>query len=152
MRKISGEVQEVRCNSCGSVFHHFLFSGEDDAETAGLCSASRRNIATLVIAEATPDEWRFFGGDGLLSLEARLASNLNMTDLKVLRLLRVEQSGGAAAGKSFQDFLHAYKPPTLVYACPACNHGEASVIAEYTTGEFQARGGKLVVVGDLSIE
>ncbi len=152
MRKISGDVQKVRCGTCGSVFHNFLFSGEDDSETAGLCSASRRNIADVVIAEATSDEWGAFEGNGLSLLEVRLADTLNLTGLKVLRLLRVEQSGGVAEKTSFKDFLQTYKPPTLVYACPACSQGEAHVIGECTIDEFKACGGKLTVVGDLSIE
>ena len=152
MRKVSGDVQEVRCDACGSVFHHFLFFGEDDTETAGLCSASRRNILDVVIAEATPDEWRACDGNGLSLLEARLSDALNLTDLKVLRLLRVEQSGSAAAGKSFKDFLQTYTPPTLVYACPSCSQGKAHVIAEFTADEFKARGGKLTAIGDLYIE
>ena len=152
MRKVTGDVQEIRCDACGAAIHNFLFAGEDDAETAGLCSAGRCNISDIVIAEATPEEWNAFDEDGLVILEERLTKKLNLPGLKISRLLRVEQPNGSVAGRSFQHFLRVYKPPTLVYVCPCCEQGEARVAAKYTINEFHAGGGKLTIVGDISVE
>jgi hypothetical protein len=152
MRKVTGDVQEIRCNICDSVFHCFVFTSEDDTGTAGLCSASRCNQPEVVIAEATPEEWNACDAGDSKILEDRLSRNLNLHGLKILRLLRVEQPNSSSEGRRFQDFSRTYKSPTLVYACPCCTHGEGYVTKEYSVPEFQYHGGKLVVCSDISVE
>ena len=151
-RKVTGDINEIRCNGCRSVFYCFMFSGENDTETSALCSATRCNTSEVTIAEATPDEWNAFDNGGFEAFEKRLTENLNIPDLKVLRLLRMEQPNNSMERKSFQDFLQKYKLPSLVYICPCCENGEAHVVEAFTVNEFQSRGGGVIAIGSLSIE
>ncbi|MFA7293734.1 MAG: hypothetical protein WC023_15950 [Rhodocyclaceae bacterium] len=133
------------------VFPHFLFSGEEDTDTAGLCSASSCNQNEVVIAEAEPDEWNNLESTWTLVIEKRLAQQLGRTDLKVLRLLRVERETTPAAGLSFREFHKGYKSPMLVYSCACCGKGESRVIEELTVGDFKKSGGQILVTGRLTL-
>src|SRR5262245_36901593 len=133
MRRVNGDVQEMRCGGCGAVLHRFVFTADTDMETDGLCSASRCNRAEVVIAEATPEEWNAFEDGGAANLEKRLAEDLNLPDLRVLRLRRVEQRGPSAFARIFlPSAWRTYERPDLIYACPCCEEGEVRAVAECT--------------------
>lgn len=133
------------------VFPHFLFSGEEDTDTVGLCSASSCNQNEVVIVEAEPDEWSDLESTRTMAIEKRLAQQLGRADLKVLRLLRVERETTPAAGLSFREFQKGYKPPVLVYSCACCGKGESRVIEEITAGDFEKSGGQILVTGRLTL-
>jgi hypothetical protein len=150
-RIVSGTILELCCQACNATFPHFLFSGEDDIETAGLCSASTCKKNEVVVAEAEPTEWSTFEQAGVLEIEKRLAQQLVRDDLRVLRLLRIEREEVVGAGMSFRDFKKSHKPAVLVYSCACCRDGESRATAEKTVDEFQASGGRIVVTGRLTL-
>ena len=130
---------------------HFLFSGDEDADTAGLCSASSCNQNEVVIVEAEPNEWNDLEGTGASAIEERLAQQLRRADFKVLRLLRVERENAPGTGLSFRDFKKGYERPVLVYSCACCGEGESRAIEELTAGEFQESGGRILATGRLTL-
>lgn len=150
-RLVAGSVLRLRCQTCGAVFPHFLFSGEKDTDTAGLCSASSCDQNEVVIVEAEPSEWNDLERTGATAIERRLAQQLGRPDFRVLRLLRVEREAAPAAGVSFGDFKKGYKPPVLVYSCACCAKGESRAIDELTVGDFQESGGEILVTGRLTL-
>lgn len=151
-RIVVGTVLRLRCQACGAVFPHFLFTGEEDGDTAGLCSASSCDQNEVVIAEAEPAEWNDFVLTGAMAIEKRLAQQLVRGDLKVLCLLRIEREESAAAGLSFRDFKKAYKPPVLVFSCACCADGESRAIEEIAVDDFQNSGGRILVTGRLVLQ
>jgi hypothetical protein len=148
-RIVEGTILRLRCDACSSVFPHFLFSGEEDSDTAGLCSASSCEKDELVIAEAEPSEWNDLAHTDA-AVGSKIAEQLQRNDLKVVRLLRVERETGAT-GLSFSDFRKAYKPPTLIYSCACCANGESRAIEEITVEAFQKAGGRIITTGRLAL-
>lgn len=146
-RIVDGTIVRLRCDACDSVFPHFLFSGEEDSDTAGLCSASSCGKDELVIVEAEPSEWNDLNHTDA-AVGNRIAEQLQRNDLKVVRLLRVERDSGAT-GLSFSDFRKSYKPPILIYSCACCANGESRAIDEVTVGDFQRAGGRIITTGRL---
>jgi hypothetical protein len=148
-RIVSGTVKLLRCDKCGASFPTFVFVGEDDSDTAGLCTASVCGRQEVVLAEAEPSEWNDFDKNGSASIEHRLRTQIGEDRLKIIRLLRVEKAASVSAqGMSFQDFKKAYKPPTLIYSCACCD-GESRVVSEMSIEEFERTGGRLVPIGRL---
>lgn len=148
-RIVSGTILQLCCQACNATFPHFLFSGEDDTKTAGLCSASTCKKNEIVVAEAEPVEWNTFEQAGAFEIEKRLARQLVRDDLRVLRLLRIEREDVAGTGISFRDFKKNHKPAVLVYSCACCRDGESRATEEKTVDEFQASGGRIFMTGRL---
>jgi hypothetical protein len=150
-RIVEGAVLRLRCDACGSVFPHFLFSGEEDSDTAGLYSASCCGKDEVTIVEVDASVWDDSSRTGLALVEQVLNTRLSRNDLKVVSVLRIEPEGSAIAGSSFSDFRKAYKPPVLIYSCVCCGNGEGRVIEEITLEDFQGRGGRIVLTGRLKL-
>lgn len=149
-RLINGTVVRLQCAACGATFPHFRFTGDTDSDTDGLYSATSCTANELVIAEATPSEWNEIGrGDGA-SAERNLAQQLGRTDLKIVHLLRVEDTN-SAKGLSFAEFQKVYKPPVLIYTCPCCANGESRELEELTVARFKKSGGKIELIGPLRL-
>ncbi|MFC4314273.1 hypothetical protein ACFPN2_34735 [Steroidobacter flavus] len=147
---IDGTVVRLQCEACGAVFPYFRFTGDVDSDTDGLYSATSCTGNELVIAEATPSEWNEMGrGDGT-STEKNLAQQLGRTDLKIVHLVRVEDTN-AAKGLSFAEFQKVYKPPVLIYSCPCCADGESRAVEELTAARFKKSGGKIELLGPLRL-
>jgi hypothetical protein len=149
-REVAGTILSLRCEACGSVFPHFLFLGDGDSSTAGLCSASRCRKDEVVIAEVDSSEWGALAVAESSSIEARLMKEFSLADLKVVRLLRVEH-GASAAGSSFGDFRKAYKPPIQIYSCVCCVNGEARSIEAVEVKRFEDSGGRILLSGRLTL-
>lgn len=149
VRKVEGTVAKLSCTKCRATFPHFIFSGEDDTDTAGLGSLSSCDKNEIVIGELEPSEWNNFDGPGSASFEERLSVQLGRRDLRVVRLLRVERDGNVGLGKSFSDFRKAYKSPKLVFSCACCADGEARPLEEITVEDFKRLGGKISAIGHL---
>lgn len=148
-RFVDGKIWKLRCQTCGAVFPHFVFSGESDSLTDGLFSASSCKKNEVVIVEADSAEWSDFVRAGAVGIEKRLARQLARDDLRILRLLRIEREKSAGAGLSFNDFKKAYKPPALIYSCVCCADGESSAIEEVAVNDFRNSGGQIIAVGRL---
>jgi hypothetical protein len=151
-REIEGAIQRLHCDNCGSVFHAFLFSGEEDGDTAGLCCAAvcnQKNI--VVIVEMDASEWNEFAHGVFSSLEDRIRTQFNFRDLKVVRLLRVEP-GSTSPGLSFEEFRKVYKPPSAIYSCVCCDVGEGRVYEEVAVKEFLSSGGRILLSEQLALK
>lgn len=150
-RTVTGTVMRLRCENCGSTFPHFVFSGEKDTDTDGLCSASSCEKNEVVIAELQPNEWDDFDNTGALNFQHRLSLLLDRHDLRVIRLVRVEQEQKPSAGLSFRDFAKSYKPPVLVFSCACCTNGESKSYEEQTLDDFRLSGGNVLAIGHLAL-
>lgn len=148
-RIVAGTILTLFCDACKARFPHFLFFGDDDIDTAGLCSASSCDKNEVVIFEATPTEWNDFEKSGISEIETRLALELRRGDLRVLRLLKIERDKNIQTGLSFRDFKKKYVAPTVVYSCPCCPDGKSHALEELTLDEFQKSGGRITLTGRL---
>jgi len=150
-RTVEGTVMMLRCDSCGATFPHFSFAGDQDTDTAGLCSASSCDQNEVILVEADLSEWNDFEQRGASAIECRLAKQLGRNDLKILRMLGIEQENVPVGGVSFRDFRKAYKPPVIVYTCACCSDGKSRSVAELTIEDFQEKGGRIMTTGRLTL-
>lgn len=148
-RLVAGTILRLRCHACGAAFPHFLFSGEQDTDTSGLCSVSSCDTNEVVIAEAGSAEWNDFARTGASLVEKRLSQQLARNDLRVIHLLRVEPTKSDGAGMDFREFKASYKPPILIYSCACCGNGESQAIEEMTLEVFQKTGGRILAADNL---
>lgn len=148
-RTVTGTVMKLRCGNCGSTFPHFVFSGEKDTDTDGICSASSCEKNEVVIAELLQNEWNDLDNTGASNFQHRLSLLLDRHDLRVIRLVRVEQAQNPSAGLSFRDFAKSYEPPVLVFSCACCTNGESKLYEELTLDDFRLSGGNVLAVGHL---
>jgi len=122
--RVEGTVLKLRCSKCGSTFPHFRFSGDTDMVTAGLGSATSSARSELILAKMEAAEWNEFDVDGARRFEQRLSQQLGRSDIRVLRLLRVDKQSELLRGLSFADFRKTYIPPKLYFSCACCPDGE----------------------------
>lgn len=146
---VRGSVKIVTCRTCHSSMPRFEFESETDTGTVGLSSAARCNSADLVLAETTLDEWRGIQSGDISGLLSRLRDLSGMKDLCVLWIRRIEQSAQPPTGIPFSEFRKLYRPPVVIYACPCCADGDAIETQEMLISEFEARGGRIVALGNL---
>jgi hypothetical protein len=151
-RLVEGTITILRCDSCGATFPHFVFSGEEDTDTCRLCSASSCERNEVVLLEVESDEWGELERSITLTVERRLGALLVRSDLKIPRILAVEQSDSSTVGLSFKDFQKAHKPPVVVYTCICCASGKSRPIERYTTKDFRQTGGIVTTVGQLFLQ
>jgi hypothetical protein len=119
--------------------------------TNGLGSVTSCERNEVVLAEVTADEWSHVGVDDWASFERRLSKQLGRNDLRVVRLLSVQDKPTADRGESFQDSRKRYTPPILIYSCACCGGGRSRSVRQTTVEEFEQSGGKISVVGSLAI-
>jgi hypothetical protein len=150
LRRVSGTVLKLHCSSCRKTFPHFSFSGDTDMVTLGLGSVTSCERNEVVLAEFSAGEWNDLEVDGAARFERRLRKLLDRDDLRVVRLLAVEETATVARGVSSQKFLKQYRPPNLVFSCANCEGGQSRPISEATVDEFEQGGGRISVVGGLS--
>lgn len=147
-RLVDGTVAKLQCAACGAVFPLFTFTGETDSDTDGLYAATSCATNEVVLADATPSEWNGMGRGDSTSVEKKLAQQLARTDLKIVHLVRVENTI-SAKGLSFAEFQKVYKPPVLIYSCACCPNGESRVVEKLTVARFKKSGGKIKLIGSL---
>lgn len=148
-REIEGVIQKLRCTACGASFPHLLFHGEQDTDTAGLCSAAACGQSDLAVAvEADPFEWKQLTDGNAASLERRLLGQTRLGPIRVIRLARVERKE-LPPGMSLIAYREAYEPLTLIYSCICCGADESRVMEEVEIDEFVKSGGRLVLTGRL---
>ena len=150
--RFKGSVKIVVCQNCGERSPVFEFDSEMDTDNIGLCSASRCGEKNLVVAELTYEEWKDLRAENLPFLPDRAIQGLANRDYNITRILRNEQPKLPPADLPFAEFRKQYKGPTAYYSCPCCESGEASLVEELTVPEFQARGGALLILGNISFD
>ncbi len=143
---IEGTVSILRCEGEGHLTPNLTFTGDTDMVTEGLASLSSVIRDEIVVAEMAPQEFDDEGGN---AFQGRINSLLDRTDLRFVRLRRVE-TATPPAGSSFQDFRQTYAPPRLVFACPRCDL-DALAERSVTPSDYKRAGGTLTVVADLEI-
>ena len=120
------------------LFPYVRFSGDTDMVTDGWMSFTSTSRNEVVIASLAAGE-----ASESVALE-RISSALNRSDLREIRLLRVEQET-SAAGLSFQAFRAAYVKPTIVYSSLS-GIGEAGLEREQSIDAFRREGGIVTLV------
>lgn len=148
-RQVAGTVIILFCAICKKKFPGFRFVGDEDTESVGLGVATSCEKNEVVVAALTPDEWRAQKTDGLDRFEKRIASELGRGDLRVVRLLRVEQQEQFGEGISFKEFRKKYVRPKLIFSCACCDGGESAQVDELTVEEFRKLGGKVSAIGSV---
>lgn len=103
LRRVSGTVVRLCCQSCHGTFPHFRFEGEGDADTAGLGSLSSCMKNEVVIAEMSASEWNNFESSGAQKFQDRLSSQLGRSDLRAVQLLRVHHSQSSPVSVTFKS-------------------------------------------------
>lgn len=151
-RIVHGEVQVLKCSSCGASIPNFEFAGDSDIETDGLVSAGICDGLTVVASEATSSEWQELGSGNSRGVLDRLKRQSKLANLQIPLMVRVEGGFTPPAGISFADFRNQYRPPIVVYACTCCAGGEATEFARHSVPDFIALGGDVVVIGDLVLQ
>ncbi|HYC67248.1 hypothetical protein [Brevundimonas sp.] len=149
-RKVDGELVRLKCRACGGEVSHLVPGGDSDMATNGLGTAASCSTDRVALGEMTTEEWAA-GEAGLASFEGRIQSALGLHDLKVVPFLRAEKQTAAKAGEPFPLFRSRYRPPVLIYRCPCCGVGEAEVVATMSIAEFRARGGEILIDGNVEI-
>lgn len=143
---IEGTVSILRCEGDGHLSPYLTFSGDTDMVTDGFASLSSIIRDEIVVAEMAPQE---FDDEKGKAFQGRINSILDRTDLRFVRLRRVENVT-SPAGSSFQNFRQSYAPPRLVFVCPRCDF-DAVAERSATPSDYKRAGGTLTVVADLEI-
>ena len=151
LRKVCGTVLKLRCAKCNQSFSHFRLMGEADTDTAGIGSVTSCEKNEIVIAEINTAEWNSLEAGGALQFEKRISQQLGRDDLRVLRLLRVEQPHQIASGISFKEFQKKFVQPLLVFSCIYCTDGESISVAEESIEEFRRSGGQVSILTPLTL-
>lgn len=153
MRKVSGTILKLCCNTCGRTFPSFQYFGENDFETNGLASLTSTELDEVVLGETTNIEWKNFSEEGGATFESRLSLRLRRSDLKLVRLLRVESRDYPhEVGVSFREFMENYKPAKLIFSCIFCDKGESLPLEKITCRKYKFDGGKITLVGCLELD
>jgi hypothetical protein len=132
VRRIEGEIEELRCGSCGVQSATFVFTGDTDMTTMDLETATAPETGEVVIGERLGNETR--------EQFAERISRERGAKFATVPLIRTEDTNEPTS--DFRVFLRAYRPPTPVFGCPKCG-GEARVIRRESPAEYIARGGQI---------
>lgn len=151
-RIVSGTIIELHCQSCGAKFPHFIFSGETDIDTTGLCSASVCNEPIVIITEIHPNEWSTFTSAMPIKIETRLRQETGLTNIKIPQLLKVEIKTPIEKKSNFRNFISNYRPPELIYSCICCSSGECRTTSERSIEEFIKLHGTIQTIGNIILE
>jgi hypothetical protein len=149
MRRVEGEILKLRCDACRMAFPTMEFSGDTDMATWGLASATSSSGDVLVVGEMTADEYGVGYAAGFDRFAERVTRQQGSV-FKAAHLLRSEVDQSVAQGSDFSEFRRSYFAPTLIFGCLACG-GDARVVGRESGQDFQHHGGKLTVLGELTI-
>lgn len=151
LRRVSGTVVRLCCQSCHRTFPHFRFEGEGDADTAGLGSLSSCIKNGVVIAEMSASEWNNFESSGAQEFQERISNRLGRSDLRAVQLLRVHHSQSSPVSVTFQEFRKQFVLPQVTYSCPCCTHGESCEASQSAVEGYLRSGGNITLIGDLQL-
>jgi hypothetical protein len=151
-RRVECSVLTLRCRRCAAEFPHVVFSGDTDMATNGLCSLTAVGVDEVVIGELNGDEWKLGFTGAVAAFKARVSAALARGDLRDVPLVGTEaESGEPNCTRSFVIFRRLYAKPRALYGCAVCDEGEAIEVAPMEPGAFSRGGGKLTVIGDLTL-
>ena len=149
MRRVEGRVLALECSGCGSTFPTFEFSGDTDMATAGLGSATAAQENAVAIGEMLVDELND-RASGLARFAERIGREAG-GEFRAVVLLRAEVTSPTPPPVSnFREFRETYQPPTLIFGCPTCSR-DAMITKSSSVDDYASDGGRLIVVGDLTI-
>ena len=120
-----GEINIIKCDSCGEEFPDFIFVADTDMVTYGCLSLTNKNkeIALTLAGEA----------ESIKDVEERIGQGFHVLEVEY------EDRTPSTKGQSFQDFLKTYKPPLPIYHCIYC-HSKAFVNRTETKDQFLSHG------------
>jgi hypothetical protein len=147
-KPVRGSVKILRCGKCEMDFPIFDFEVESDADAIGLYSAGECGGDKLLLIDLDLEEWKSAQAGGMRELPPRLL-RLAGQGYRLWHVLRVEKPPLPSAGFSFGEFRQQYKAPTVVYACPCCDDGEATMRSEMTPNDYMRAGGQIIAVEPL---
>lgn len=125
----------LKCQTCSRTFPSVIFSADTDMPIVGLHSLTDCSSNRVVVAQGA---------------SADLAARRD-TNLRELKVLRVEDENQGLARLSFTEFRKRYRPPKRFYQCCYCDRGEALVSESISVDEFRRRGGILETVCGLRL-
>lgn len=148
MRRVEGEVQQIRCSTCDACFPTFVFSGDSDMVTAGLEAATSVEPPFVVLGQLNADELKAEYTDGRERFSNRMSESLgqHLVVLSVARWTPVPPPGHM----TFQQYQRAYRPSEPIYVCPKCG-GESAVATRQPSADFVAEGGRLVLTEGIAL-
>ncbi len=127
-RKIRGQIGWLKCSACRKEFPVFIFSGDVDMSTDGLCSSVDLKSKKIYIYEAhNRDEF------------------CRKSDCIEPELLSVEREV-YRPGESFQEFLRRSRGRDVYkYRCPICCGSDAVMQQKLTKEEVSLKGYEIVL-------
>lgn len=151
-KSIDGQIRKIESKSNSKVFFDFEFWAESDEDTYGLlCLVQLSNPKNLFIVEMNPNELAISSDSkGVEAVKNRVATETGVSDLVFPKVVRFdEKKGDVNAG--FQAFLKTYEKPTAVYESIFDKTEEAGQVEKLSIKEFEELGGKIVLLGNLSM-
>ncbi|WP_107313130.1 hypothetical protein [Burkholderia metallica] len=148
MTTIYDTIVWLQSNASAEQFPIVEFSADTDMATMGWVSLTSTDRPEIVVTQVTAEEFRAIadGTDGYLAVEHRVNATLRRSDLKCSWLARVEEVGSSDAGRSFQMFREAYRPPKVLFRDILHSDSLAQEVSRTTRSEFEHNGGKVIVL------
>ncbi len=146
MRWVEGIVSILQCAHCRQLTAHLIFSGDTDMVTMDLAALSSI-VAEEIVVTLLEDE--DYSDDTGKTLQARVNAQLGRDDLRFVRLLRSEDTN--PGGVSIREYMRAWRPPRVIYACPKCEIGEATEFRSATPSDYRRDGGMLTILAELEL-
>lgn len=151
-RTIDGQVRKIESKADSKVFFDFEFWAESDEDTYGLlCLVQRSNPKNIFIIEMSPTELAISSdAQGLEAVKDRVVKEIGVTDLVFPKVIRFEEKkSDVKAG--FQSFLKNYEKPIPVYASIFDQTNEAIQVEKMSIDGFKKLGGKVHLLGNISM-
>lgn len=149
---IDGQIRKIESLTDSKVFFDFEFWAESDEDTYGLlCLVQLSNPRNLFIVEMTPDELTISSDStGLETVKNRIANATGVSDLVFPKLVRFDEKKSDVKG-GFQAYLKAHEKPVAVYESIYDKAKEAVQVGRLSISEFEEQGGKIILLGNLSM-
>gem|GEM_PF-2661279 len=116
--------------------------------TSGLETATSVQPTFVVLGKLDSDEL----GAEYAAGRARFASRISRlfgAELVALTIVRWVH-GPSGEGMTFQQFQQVHRPSEPIYACPNCG-SDAAVVERLRPADFIEQGGRLELVGELTL-
>lgn len=127
---------------CDGLFPLLQLEGDNDTATEGWLTFASATRCEVFLVQAGAAEWS--GGEaGVDQVLERVSKELGRTDIRAVRLLRVERPK-QAHGRSFRAFRATQAEVKAVYSSLA-GDGEATVAGTESVAAFQEAGGRVLI-------
>jgi len=152
MNNIEGQIRQIKTSTISEVFYDFEFLGESDESTIGLVCLTRcEQPNVLVVTEMNKNELSIPDYKiGMKVLIERTAKETGYKDLVFPTIIRYEQKQNDS-NKGFQEYLKTYQKPIAVYKSIFNDSQEATQVNNMTIHEFTKAGGRIELLGHLSM-